>query len=67
MLDLFLFKRIPFVSIQRWVCTSGFAEDLDESDKIAAQVLETFLKQSSKGSSLFSVAFYLTTGGVFNL
>lgn len=29
----------------RWVCASGSPEDLSESDKIAAEVLEAFLKQ----------------------
>ena len=32
----------------RWVCTSGFPEDLEESDEIATDVLETIMKQDSK-------------------
>ncbi|XP_028398297.1 urocanate hydratase-like [Dendronephthya gigantea] len=29
----------------RWVCTSGYPEDLEESDKIATDVLEKIIKQ----------------------
>ena len=32
----------------RWVCTSGLEEDLETTDRIAAEVLEEMLKESPK-------------------
>lgn len=36
------------VIVCRWVCTSGLASDLIETDRIALEVLEGIMKRGSK-------------------
>lgn len=50
--DIFSLGFGPF----RWVCTSGSSEDLEETDKIAKEVLEDLIK--SDGSSLLQICDY---------